>query len=85
MPRRARPALSPERRQAMIRELLIFAERERQAELDKLVYVSMAYDAGMTTREIADVYDIGSGTATRWKDAGERERQRRQRGEPAGG
>lgn len=82
MPRRAKPDLSPVRREAMIRELRIFGERERQAELDKLVYVAMAYHAGMTVRDIAEVFGVTSSTATRWKEAGERERRRRGSGDP---
>jgi transposase len=36
----------------------------------------------MTTRDLAQVFDVTSGTASRWKDAGERERQRRKAGDP---
>lgn len=82
MPRRAKPELSPERREAMIRDLLMWAERERQAQLDKYNYVYMAVEAGMTTREIAEVYDVTSDTVSRWRRAGERERERRRSGDP---
>jgi transposase len=80
MPRRAKPELTPERRQALEAELRLYAELEHRATLDKYVHVSRAFDAGMTVREIADVYGIGSGTATRWKEAGERERSHRRSG-----
>lgn len=82
MPRRARPSLPPERRAALEAELRLFGEQEQRATLDKYVHVSRAYDAGMTTREIAAVYGVTSDTASRWKDAGERERERRRSGDP---
>jgi transposase len=55
---------------------------EDRAALDKYVHVSRCFDAGMSVREIADVYGVSSSTATRWKDAGERERERRRSGDP---
>lgn len=82
MPRRTKPELSPERREAMIRDLLFWAERERQAQMDKFDYVYMAVEAGMTTREIAEVYGVTSDTVSRWRRAGERERDRRRSGDP---
>lgn len=80
MPRRAKPALSPERRQALAAELRMYEQLEERATLDKYVHVSRAYDAGMTVRDIGKVYGVQSSTATRWKDAGERERERRRTG-----
>lgn len=81
MPRRAKPELTPERRQALAAELRMYEQLEQRATLDKYVHVSRCFDAGMTVRDIAEVYGIGSGTATRWKDAGERERDRRRSGD----
>lgn len=84
MPRRAMPELPPERRQALVAELRLLAAIEKdvaaRAALDKYVHVSRAYDAGMTTREIAAVYGVSPDTAKRWKDLGERERERRHSG-----
>lgn len=82
MPRRATPELPPERRQALEAELRLLGELETRATMDKYVHVSRAYDAGMTTRAIARVFGVTSDTASRWKDAGERERQRRRSGDP---
>jgi hypothetical protein len=73
--------LPPERRQALEAELRLLADLESRATMDKYVHVSRAYDAGMTTRDLAQVFDVTSGTASRWKDAGERERQRRKAGD----
>lgn len=73
--------LPPERRQALEAELRLLADLESRATMDKYVHVSRAYDAGMTTRDLAQVFDVTSGTASRWKDAGERERQRRKSGD----
>jgi DNA invertase Pin-like site-specific DNA recombinase len=80
MPRRSTPDLSPARRQTLVAELRMHGELEDRASLDKYVHVSRAFDAGMTVRDIADVYGVSSSTATRWKEAGERERERRRRG-----
>lgn len=82
MPRRAMPDLPPDRRQAIAEELRFHARLEERAALDKYVRVSFAYDAGMTTREIGVVLDVTSGTASRWKDWGEQERERRRREDP---
>lgn len=84
MPRRATPDLPPDRRQVIIAELQVHAQIEARAALDKYVRVSFAYDAGMTTREIAAAMEISPDTAGRWKDWGEQERARR-RGEDPGG
>lgn len=65
------------------RDLATAAERERLAMLDKCVLTAAAYRAGMTTREIGAVFDVTSGTASRWKDLGEQEQQRRADGESA--
>ena len=81
MPRRATPYLSPERRQAMESELRFLQELEDRAAMDKYVHVSRAFHAGMTVREIAVVFGVSSSTATRWKEAGEYERERRRSGE----
>jgi transposase len=81
MPRRARPPLPLQRRQALEAELRLYAEMEQRAALDKYVHVSRAFDAGMSVREIAEVYGIGHATAARWKDAGEREREKRRSGD----
>jgi hypothetical protein len=59
------------------RDLLAAAERERLAALDKYVLTAVAYEAGMTTRELGATLEVTSGTATRWKDWGEEERKRR--------
>jgi len=77
MPHRARPHLTPERRNALVTELRILHALKLRAERDMLVHVSRSYDAGMTVRDIAAAIDIDSGTATRWKAAGEKERERR--------
>lgn len=86
MPRRAKPDPPPERRQALAAELRMHQQLEDRATLDKYVHVSRAVDAGMTVRDIAEVFGIGSATATRWKAAGDRERERRRSGdfEPPG-
>lgn len=85
MPRRAVPAdLTPERRKAIVGDLRFYKDRQRQAELEKLVYVAMAFAAGMPLEEIAEAMDISKNTAHRWKDEGERERERRRRGDPVG-
>lgn len=73
--------LPPERRQALEAELRLLAELEARATMDKYVHVSRAYDAGMTTRDLGEIFEVASGTASRWKDAGERERERRRRGD----
>jgi transposase len=78
VPRRAMPSLSPEMRAILERDLAAAGERERQAALDKYVLVAAAYEAGMTVRDIAAVYDASSATATRWKQLGVKERARRQ-------
>lgn len=78
MPGRAMPKLSPEMRAILERDLAAAAERERQAALDKCVLVAAAYEAGMTTRDIAAVFGISPDTATRWKDQGMNERARRE-------
>lgn len=80
MPRRATPDLPPERKQALRAELRIFAALERRAELDKLVHASRSYDAGLSLEEIAEELEVSKNTAHRWKDEGERERERRKRG-----
>ena len=82
MARRTTPDLPPERRQALAAELRLYGELEERATLDKYVHVSRAYDAGMTVLEIAEIYDVSGNTAHRWKDAGERERERRRGGDP---
>lgn len=82
MPPRARPPLPPERRQALEAELRLLAAMEERAALDKYVHVSRCYDAGMSLGDVAAVYGVSRDTAMRWKDAGERERERRRRGEP---
>lgn len=82
MPRRATPDLPPERRQALKAELRIFAALERRAALDKLVHVARSYEAGMSLEEIAEDLGVSKNTAHRWKDEGERERERRRGGEP---
>jgi hypothetical protein len=74
--------LPPERRQALEAELRLLAELEARATLDKYVHVSRAYDAGMTTRDMAPVFGVKSSTISRWKDAGEKERERRRSGDP---
>lgn len=81
MPRRATPDLPPERRKALEVELRLLAALEARAALDKYVHVSRSFDAGMTVRDIADVYGVSSSTATRWKEAGEHERKRRRAGD----
>lgn len=86
MPARSRPPLTTAAKRKLVMELAMLGELKEQAVLDIYVHVSRAYDAGMTVREIADVYGVTPTTATRWKDAGERERERRRRGsETAGG
>lgn len=82
MPRRATPDLPPERKQALRAELRMFAALERRAELDKLVHVARSYEAGMSLEEIAADLEVSKNTAHRWKDEGERERERRRRGDP---
>lgn len=82
MPRRATPDLPPERRRALEAELRVLGALESRAALDKYVYVSRAYDAGMSVRDIASVFDTSSSTATRWKGLGEQERKRRRRDDP---
>lgn len=77
MPKRALPPLSPQRRAMLERDLVAAVERERLAMLDKCALTAVAYQAGMTTREIGAVLDVTSGTASRWKDSGEQELQRR--------
>lgn len=83
MPPRA-SKLTPERREALRAELRLFEQLEQRATMDKYVHVAMANAAGMTLREIAEVYDISPDTAQRWKDAGERERERHRGGDPVG-
>lgn len=82
MPRRATPDLPPERRQALKAELRIFAALERRAVLDKLVHVARSYEAGLPLDEIAEDLGVSKNTAHRWKDEGERERERRRQGDP---
>jgi transposase len=81
MPRRSTPDLPPSRRQALVAELRMHGELEARAALDKYVHVSRAFDAGMTVRDIADVYGVSSSTTTRWKVWGEQERARRRQGD----
>lgn len=82
MPRRAKVDVPEPRRAAMLRDLRILAELEEQARLDKVMYVSKMYDAGMELREIAEAVGVTAPTALRWKREGEaeRERQRNLRG-----
>jgi len=77
MPGRPRPELPPDRRQAIIRELLLFRERQRRAELDTMIYVSFATEAGLTTREIGMELGISNSTAALWSRRGREERERR--------
>jgi transposase len=70
------------RRRKLVGELRLYAELEEQATLDKYVHVALANAAGMSLRAIAEVYDVSRDTAQRWKDAGERERERRRSGDP---
>lgn len=84
MPRRATPKLTSARRAALETELRLLQLLEERAKLDKYVHVSMAFDAGMTVRDLADVFGTSSSTATTWKAQGEQERERR-RGEDPGG
>lgn len=81
MPPRA-SKLTPERREALKAELRLFQQLEQRATLDKCVHVAMANATGLTLREIAEVYDISPDTAQRWKDTGERERERLKGGDP---
>lgn len=76
MARRIAPKLSLPRRRALEAELLAYAELRLQAELDQKVHISRAFDAGMTLAEIAEKLDISNNTAHRWKNEGERERER---------
>lgn len=84
MPRRVLPDLPLARKRKLVAELAMLADLEAQATLDKHVHVAMAYEAGMTLREIAEVYRISPDTARAWKDTGERERSRRRSGDPVG-
>lgn len=82
---RSHGKMHPARRASLIAALKAHAEVEEQARLDKYVQVAEASAAGMTVREIAEVFGIGSGTATRWKAAGESEQERRSAAETGDG
>lgn len=84
MPARTRPPLTAAARRKLVMELEMYGELEAQATLDKYVHVSRAYDAGMTVTELSAVYGIAPDTARRWKDMGERERDKRRREGPHG-
>jgi len=81
MPRRV-TNLSDERRQALAAELRLLGELEQRATLDKYVHVSRAYDAGMSQREIGAIFGVSGNAVYHWKEAGERERERRRSGDP---
>ena len=82
MVRRLMPDITPAARAGFEAELRLLAELEQRATLDKYVKVSEAYDAGMTVRDIGEVYAISADTATRWKDYGAIERARRAAPDP---
>lgn len=75
MPAR-RTALSGDRRQALAAELRLFGAMEARAAMDKYVHIAMASEAGMSLRDIAEVYDVSAETARSWKAKGEAERER---------
>lgn len=79
MASRATSELPPERRQALETELLLLQRLEDRAALDKYVHVSRAVEAGLSERAVAMLFQIGAGTAHRWKVLGEEERERRRR------
>lgn len=81
MANRATSGLLPERKQALRAELRILAALERRAELDKLVHVARSYEAGLSLEEIAEDLEVSKNTAHRWKNEGQRERERRRRGD----
>lgn len=82
MPRR-RTDLTDERRQALVAELRLFGSMEERAAMDKYVHIAMASEAGMSLRDIAEVYAVSQETARTWKAKGEQERARRRGGTPA--
>lgn len=80
MARRAVPDLPEPRKAALAAELRLLAEQERRAALDKFIHVSRSYDAGMSLDEIAVELDVSKNTVHRWKNEGERERERLRQG-----
>jgi len=70
--------MTPEHRKVTVSDLRMFAERERQAQLNKFLCVYEAIKAGMTTREIAAVHGVTSGTISLWSRAGKAEYERRE-------
>lgn len=64
------------RRNAMTRELLVYAELEREAVLEKKIHIARCYEAGMTLEEMAVSLEVTKGTISRWRDEGQRERER---------
>jgi transposase-like protein len=78
-----RHELPPERKAALVAELLIYKAALRRAEEDLKIHVSRAYDAGMNLRDIAKVLDMkSSNTAMRWRDEGGQARNRRRSEDP---
>lgn len=84
MARRATPPdLSESRKAAIAAELRLLARQERQAAMDKYVHVSRSYEAGLSLEEIAAELEVSKNTVFRWKNEGERERERVRRPEAA--
>lgn len=80
MAREPRPKLDSEREAALERELLEYQFLRERAEEDLKIYVSRAFDAGMSVRKIATVLEVSPDTASKWKDIGEQARERRRSG-----
>lgn len=82
-----RSPLTAAQRRKLIAELELYENLENQAKqdldqatLDKHVHMSRASEAGMSLRDIAEVYKISPDTAQRWARIGDAERERRRGG-----